>query len=53
MVNDPAGRDGLQVRNVYCRDEFVRAWACSGGVVYLVYPNGWSPADPAYARGSW
>ncbi len=42
IVNDPAGRDGSLVRRVYRRDEFARAWFCSGsgGVAYLVYPDG-------------
>jgi hypothetical protein len=53
IVNDPAGCDGSQVRRVYRRDEFARAWGGSGGVVYLVYPNGWSTPDPTYGQGSW
>jgi Peptidase_C39 like family len=54
IVNDPAGSDDSQVRRVYPRDEFARAWfSGSGGVVYLVYPEGWSTPDPAYAQGSW
>ncbi len=42
IVNDPAGRDDSRVRRVYRRDEFARAWFCSGsgGVAYLVYPEG-------------
>jgi hypothetical protein len=41
LVNDPAGRDDSCVRRVYSRDEFARAWFCtgSGGVAYLVYPG--------------
>jgi hypothetical protein len=54
VVNDPAGSDDSQVRRVYRRDEFARAWfSGSGGVVYLVYPRGWSTPDLAYAQGSW
>ena len=45
VVNDPAGRDDSRVRRVYRRDEFARAWFCSGsgGVAYLVYPDGFAP----------
>jgi hypothetical protein len=45
IVNDPAGRDDSRVRRVYRRDEFARAWFCSGsgGVAYLVYPDGSAP----------
>ena len=54
VVNDPAGSDDSQVRRVYSRDELARAWfSGSGGVVYLVYPRGWSTPDRAYAQGSW
>jgi hypothetical protein len=54
IVNDPAGSDDSQVRRVYRRDEFARAWfSGSGGVVYLVYPRGWSIPDRTYAQGSW
>jgi hypothetical protein len=54
IVNDPAGSDDSEVRRVYPRDEFVRAWfSGSGGVVYLVYPAGWSTPDTAYSQGSW
>jgi hypothetical protein len=53
LVNDPAGSDDSQVRRVYNRDEFARAWfSGSGGVVYLVYPIGWSAPDGAYVQGS-
>ena len=41
IVNDPAGSDDFRVRRVYRRDELSRAWfSGSGGVVYLVYPEG-------------
>jgi hypothetical protein len=54
VVSDPAGSDDSQVRRVYRRDEFARAWfSGSGGVVYLVYPRGWSTPDRTYAQGSW
>ena len=45
VVNDPAGCDDSRVRRVYRRDEFARAWFCSGsgGVAYLVYPGGSAP----------
>ncbi len=41
IVNDPAGCDDSRVRRVYRRDEFARAWFCSGsgGVAYLVRPD--------------
>lgn len=54
VVNDPAGGDDTQVRHVYPRDEFARAWFWgSGGIAYLVHPRGWSTPDRAYALGSW
>ncbi|CAA9441237.1 MAG: hypothetical protein AVDCRST_MAG28-279 [uncultured Rubrobacteraceae bacterium] len=54
VVNEPAGGDDSRVRRVYRRNEFSRAWfSGSGGVVYLVYPEGWSIPDGTYARGSW
>jgi hypothetical protein len=54
VVNDPAGGDDSQVRYVYPRDEFTRAWFWgSGGIVYLVHPRGWSTPDRAHALGSW
>ncbi len=40
VVNDPAGSDESEVRRVYRRDEFARAWDGSGGIVYLIYPDG-------------
>jgi len=45
IVNDPAGRDDSQVRRVYRRDEFARAWfySGSGGVAYLVCPSASTP----------
>jgi hypothetical protein len=54
IVNDPAGTDDSQVRHVYRRDEFARAWfSGSGGIVYLVYPIGWGTPDSIHAQGSW
>jgi hypothetical protein len=51
VTNDPAGSDDSQVRRVYRRDEFSRAWfSGSGGIVYLVYPVGWSVPDLTYAQ---
>jgi len=39
IVNDPAGSDDSEVRRVYQRNEFARAWfSGSGGIAYLVYP---------------
>lgn len=38
VVNDPAGRDGSQVRRTYDRAQLERAWLeGSGGVVYVMY----------------
>ena len=56
IVNDPAGRDDSRVRRVYRRNEFARAWICSGsgGLVYLVYPEGSRPGCVYYiVRDSW
>ena len=39
IVNDPAGSEDSEVRRVYSREEFARAWfSGSGGIAYLVYP---------------
>lgn len=41
IVNDPAGRTNSQVRRVYQRAQFERAWLQgSGGVVYVIAPRG-------------
>lgn len=41
IVNDPAGRTNSEVRRVYKREQFEKAWLRgSGGVVYLVAPRG-------------
>ena len=55
IVNDPAGRDASEVRRLYRRDEFARAWFAygSGGVFYLIHPRGWRTPDRADAKGSW
>jgi uncharacterized protein YvpB len=55
VVNDPAASSNSGVRRVYQRDEFYRAWfkTGSGGVAYLVRPEGWHIPDRAYAHGSW
>jgi hypothetical protein len=43
IVNDP-GRS--HVRQVYLRENLVRAWAESENTVYVVYPEGWTiPSD--------
>lgn len=53
VVYDPAGSDESEVRRVYRRGEFARAWDGSGGIVYLIYPDGWRTPETIYARGSW
>ena len=53
VVNDPAGSDESEFRRVYRRDEFARAWDGSGGIIYLIYPDGWRTPETIYARGSW
>jgi hypothetical protein len=41
IVNDPAGRTNAQVRRVYDRAQFERAWLKgSGGVTYVIAPTG-------------
>nr|WP_276568738.1 peptidase C39 family protein [Aeromicrobium phoceense] len=40
IVNDPAGRTNAQVRRVYDRAQFERAWLKgSGGVTYVIAPR--------------
>ncbi len=53
IVNDPAASSNSGVKRVYQRDEFYRAWfkTGSGGVAYLVRPEGWPAPDGSY--GSW
>lgn len=55
IVNDPAASSNSGVRRVYQRNEFYRAWfePGSGGVAYLVSPEGWPVPDRTYAHGSW
>ncbi|HET7271466.1 MAG TPA: peptidase C39 family protein [Rubrobacter sp.] len=54
-VNDPAASGNSGVKRVYQRDEFYRAWfkSGSGGVAYVVRPEGWPVPDRTYAHGSW
>ena len=54
-VNDPAAGSNSGVERVYQRDQFSRAWfkSGSGGVAYLVRPEGWPIPDRSYAYGSW
>jgi Peptidase_C39 like family len=55
IVNDPAASSNSGVKRVYKRNEFHRAWfeSGSGGVAYLVRPEGWPIPDRSYAYGSW
>jgi hypothetical protein len=55
IVNDPAAEGNTGVRRVYQREEFSRAWLerGSGGVAYLVYPEGWQTPGRTQALGSW
>jgi len=42
IVNDPASDTNSQVRHLYDRTQFERAWIpASGGIVYLIRPAGW------------
>jgi hypothetical protein len=42
IVNDPASPDDANVRHVYNREQFERAWIpASGGIVYVDRPAGW------------
>lgn len=40
IVNDPIAPSSRSVRLVYNRDQFQKVWLRSGGVVYLVQPQG-------------
>ncbi len=41
IVNDPAGRTNAEVRRIYKREQFEKAWLRgSGGVVYIIAPTG-------------
>ena len=55
IVNDPAASSNSGVRRAYQRDEFYRAWfkSGSGGVAYIVRPEGWPVPDRTYSHGSW
>ena len=42
IAYDPASDTNAQVRHVYDREQFERAWIpASGGVVYVIRPVGW------------
>lgn len=54
IVNDPAGSPTREVRRVYDREQFTRAWmGGSGGVVYLTHPAGKQTPWPYASHGSW
>ena len=55
IVNDPAASSNSGVRRAYQRDEFYRAWfkTGSGGVAYIVRPEGWHVPDRTHSHGSW
>lgn len=61
IVNDPASSPRSQVRRVYDRGQFSRAWlnsdrwrgGRSDGVVYLVHPHNQSIPASWASRGSW
>ncbi len=55
IVNDPAASSNSGVTRTYDRAEFARAWlkTGSGGIVYLVYPNGHGTPGSYAAHGSW
>jgi hypothetical protein len=42
IVNDPASDTNAQVRHVYDREQYERAWIpASGGIAYVIRPAGW------------
>ena len=48
IVNDPASPTDGDVRHVYDREQFERAWIpASGGVVYVIRPANWTTPDLA------
>ena len=55
IVNDPAADRNTGVRRVYQREEFRKVWfgRGSGGVAYLVHPEGWHVPGRTQAHGSW
>lgn len=54
IAADPAGSPRSEVRRVYDREQFARAWEYgSGGVVYLAYPLGRQTPWPYASNGSW
>jgi hypothetical protein len=45
IAYDPASDTNEQVRHVYNREQFERAWIpASGGIVYVIRPLGWQTA---------
>ncbi len=51
IAYDPASATDANVRHVYDREQFERAWIpASGGIVYVIRPAGWanraSPRSP-------
>lgn len=48
IVNDPGRRN---VRQIYTRENFTKAWAESNKTVYLVHPEDWKV--PVNLRGHW
>lgn len=54
ITSDPAGSPRSEVRRVYDRAQLERAWISgSGGVVYLIYPQGRGIPGSYAANGSW
>lgn len=55
ITSDPAGSPASEVRRVYNRGQFNRAWQTngSGGVVYLIHPSNRSTPSSWAAHGSW
>lgn len=61
IVNDPAASPRSQVRRVYKRGQFRRAWqnsdrwlgGRSDGVVYLIHPRRWKTPYDYASNGSW
>ncbi|MDE2127803.1 MAG: C39 family peptidase [Armatimonadetes bacterium] len=53
VLNDPAyhAAESATARRVYPREAFIRAWARSHGIVYLIYPTGWH--IPPNTHGHW
>lgn len=52
IVNDPASPTDADVKHVYDREQFERAWIpASGGIVYVIRPAGWA-TPPLTANNS-